>query len=240
MDSAADAPGERAGLGLDPDAADRPGLGLGSGSAEEDEGACRGLGFRASDMDDGASRGGLGFVAASSSSASRSGGISFVAAGSRPEGSTSAASPAAAPAAASAAATAPADAGKDGAACAAAAAAGAGAGAGAAGASDADGGSGASETKSLSPAELERQKLLEFEEKLNRLASLRPDPAGAEEETCSIYVGGIDISTTAEALQEHFKTCGTMKRITVLQGKCFRVLHTSSLQLPATCRMRFC
>ena len=35
----------------------------------------------------------------------------------------------------------------------------------------------------------------------------------------SIYVGGVDYSTTPEELQDHFKSCGTIHRVTILCNK---------------------
>lgn len=85
----------------------------------------------------------------------------------------------------------------------------------------------------LSPAELERKKLLAFEEKLNKLSAQESagrqdadkkapvvDPSehvdAAEVNGRSVYVGGLDNATTPDELQNFFKSCGTIFRVTIL------------------------
>eukprot|EP00929_Paragymnodinium_shiwhaense_P101057 TRINITY_DN63817_c0_g1_i1.p1 TRINITY_DN63817_c0_g1~~TRINITY_DN63817_c0_g1_i1.p1 ORF type:complete len:406 (+),score=135.04 TRINITY_DN63817_c0_g1_i1:124-1341(+) len=83
----------------------------------------------------------------------------------------------------------------------------------------------------LSPAEKERRKLAEFEAKLKSLeednedASWQQSSGGdaywAEQDDIakrSVYIGGLDFSTSPEELQKHFQACGTVARTTVMQG----------------------
>ncbi|CAG60749.1 uncharacterized protein GVI51_J02057 [Nakaseomyces glabratus] len=40
-----------------------------------------------------------------------------------------------------------------------------------------------------------------------------------EADACSIYIGNISLDTTPEEIDEHFKSCGVIKRITMLYDK---------------------
>jgi polyadenylate-binding protein 2 len=42
-------------------------------------------------------------------------------------------------------------------------------------------------------------------------------PAAADER--SVFVGGVDFSATPQELQQHFQSCGTMDRVTILCDK---------------------
>eukprot|EP00916_Digyalum_oweni_P013672 GHVL01022443.1.p1 GENE.GHVL01022443.1~~GHVL01022443.1.p1 ORF type:complete len:138 (+),score=21.25 GHVL01022443.1:44-457(+) len=74
--------------------------------------------------------------------------------------------------------------------------------------------------------------LLEADEEIQRLQQIAAaaghnDVAAGGEESVStedtdrrsVYVGQVDYSTTPEELQEHFKSCGTINRITILVDK---------------------
>eukprot|EP00929_Paragymnodinium_shiwhaense_P006753 TRINITY_DN110713_c0_g1_i1.p1 TRINITY_DN110713_c0_g1~~TRINITY_DN110713_c0_g1_i1.p1 ORF type:complete len:190 (-),score=60.49 TRINITY_DN110713_c0_g1_i1:294-863(-) len=74
-------------------------------------------------------------------------------------------------------------------------------------------------------AEMQRkvQEMEEEAEKLKQLTDsvdLPGDIANAEEvDRRSVYVGQVDYGSTPEELQEHFKTCGEVSRITILVDK---------------------
>eukprot|EP00929_Paragymnodinium_shiwhaense_P094176 TRINITY_DN545_c6_g1_i1.p2 TRINITY_DN545_c6_g1~~TRINITY_DN545_c6_g1_i1.p2 ORF type:complete len:192 (+),score=76.05 TRINITY_DN545_c6_g1_i1:93-668(+) len=74
-------------------------------------------------------------------------------------------------------------------------------------------------------AEMQRkvQEMEEEAEKLKQLTDsvdLPGDIANAEEvDRRSVYVGQVDYGSTPEELQEHFKTCGEISRITILVDK---------------------
>ncbi|KAJ9534579.1 hypothetical protein QJQ45_022068, partial [Haematococcus lacustris] len=84
-------------------------------------------------------------------------------------------------------------------------------------------------------AELEamKKKLKEMEEESARLKALQSggsadaaavsgaaEAASKEEaDSRSIYVGNVDYSCTPEELQQHFKACGTVNRVTILTDK---------------------
>lgn len=85
-------------------------------------------------------------------------------------------------------------------------------------------------------AEAERQKLEEFEQKLQRLERERQherqleridenarewDAESEDLNRRSIYVGGLDGAPSAEELQRCFQSCGTILRITPLMGHAF-------------------
>merc|ERR1719443_1311677 len=71
-----------------------------------------------------------------------------------------------------------------------------------------------------------QRKVQEMEEEAEKLKKLTDtveesaDTADAEEiDRRSIYVGSVDYGSTPEELQEHFKSCGGINRITILVDK---------------------
>merc|ERR1719164_416949 len=72
--------------------------------------------------------------------------------------------------------------------------------------------------------ELQR-KGLEMEEEAEKLKKLTDVVDGEEDgddgevDKRSIYVGNVDYGSTPEELQEHFKSCGSINRITILVDK---------------------
>ncbi|KAJ9089218.1 hypothetical protein DSO57_1015153 [Entomophthora muscae] len=75
-----------------------------------------------------------------------------------------------------------------------------------------------------------KRRVKEMEEEVSRLKNLQSEldkdfeaPSTEEEkaeiDSRSIYVGNVDYSVTPEMLQEHFKSCGTINRVTILCNK---------------------
>lgn len=82
----------------------------------------------------------------------------------------------------------------------------------------------------LSAADLEieemQKKVLEMEEEAEKLKkltdSVEETTEGIDREEVdkrSVYVGQVDYGSTPEELQEHFKSCGSINRITILVDK---------------------
>merc|ERR1719335_1985910 len=70
-----------------------------------------------------------------------------------------------------------------------------------------------------------QKKVLEMEEEAEKLKQLTEGVDGEEEmdqgevDKRSIYVGNVDYGAAPEELQEHFKSCGQINRITILVNK---------------------
>ncbi|KAI0226375.1 hypothetical protein L0F63_002649, partial [Massospora cicadina] len=75
-----------------------------------------------------------------------------------------------------------------------------------------------------------KKRVKEMEEEVTRLKSIQTEmdkdfeaPSTEEEkaeiDSRSIYVGNVDYSVTPQILQEHFKSCGTINRVTILCNK---------------------
>lgn len=85
-------------------------------------------------------------------------------------------------------------------------------------------------TPALTPAELERKKLLEFEAKLEQVAgdvqslgAMMDAGKPCEFDARSVYVGGLDDAVTSEELQEAFESCGNIQRVTVVMDHITRL-----------------
>merc|ERR1711881_787542 len=67
------------------------------------------------------------------------------------------------------------------------------------------------------------QEMEEEAEKLKQLTdSVQDGSTGVDKEEAdkrSVYVGSVDYGSTPEELQEHFKSCGAINRITILVDK---------------------
>jgi len=81
---------------------------------------------------------------------------------------------------------------------------------------------------SAADAEIEemQRKVQEMEEEAEKLKKLTDSVEDTTEtvdreevDRRSVYVGSVDYGSTPEELQEHFKSCGTMSRITILVDK---------------------
>ena len=74
-----------------------------------------------------------------------------------------------------------------------------------------------------------QRKVQEMEEEAEKLKKMTSDAAGAQSGTDaansedvdkkSIYIGNVDYGSTPQELQEHFKSCGDINRITILVDK---------------------
>jgi polyadenylate-binding protein 2 len=70
-----------------------------------------------------------------------------------------------------------------------------------------------------------QKKVMEMEEEAEKLKALTEGVDGDEGEDAgevdkrSIYVGNVDYGSSPEELQEHFKSCGQINRITILVDK---------------------
>ncbi|KAJ9089221.1 hypothetical protein DSO57_1015156 [Entomophthora muscae] len=74
-----------------------------------------------------------------------------------------------------------------------------------------------------------KRRVKEMEEEVSRLKNMQNDletdyevtstEEKAEIDSRSIYVGNVDYSVKPEMLQEHFKSCGTINRVTILCNK---------------------
>ncbi|KAJ9068936.1 hypothetical protein DSO57_1023574 [Entomophthora muscae] len=74
-----------------------------------------------------------------------------------------------------------------------------------------------------------KRRVKEMEEEVSRLKNMQNDLEAdyevtsteekAEIDSRSIYVGNVDYSVKPEMLQEHFKSCGTINRVTILCNK---------------------
>merc|ERR1719157_296594 len=81
---------------------------------------------------------------------------------------------------------------------------------------------------STADAEIEemQRKVQEMEEEAEKLKKLTDSVEDAGEEVDreevdkrSVYIGSVDYGSTPEELQEHFKSCGAVNRITILVNK---------------------
>merc|ERR1719157_472040 len=81
---------------------------------------------------------------------------------------------------------------------------------------------------STADAEIEemQRKVQEMEEEAEKLKKLTDSVEDAGEEVDreevdkrSVYIGSVDYGSTPEELQEHFKSCGQVNRITILVDK---------------------
>ncbi|MFS7960973.1 putative RNA recognition motif domain, nucleotide-binding alpha-beta plait domain superfamily [Helianthus anomalus] len=82
--------------------------------------------------------------------------------------------------------------------------------------------------KRLKEIEEEAGALREMQAKVEKeMGSTQDDPAGAsatlaekeEADARSIYVGNVDYACTPEEVQQHFQSCGTVNRVTILTDK---------------------
>ncbi|XP_076922121.1 polyadenylate-binding protein 2-like [Bidens hawaiensis] len=82
--------------------------------------------------------------------------------------------------------------------------------------------------KRLKEIEEEASALREMQAKVEKeMGSAQDDPAGAsatlaekeEADARSIYVGNVDYACTPEEVQQHFQSCGTVNRVTILTDK---------------------
>ncbi|KZV51917.1 polyadenylate-binding protein 1 [Dorcoceras hygrometricum] len=82
--------------------------------------------------------------------------------------------------------------------------------------------------KRLQEIEEEAGALREMQAKVEKeMGSAQEDPAGVsaiqadkeEVDSRSIYVGNVDYSCTPEEVQQHFQSCGTVNRVTILTDK---------------------
>ncbi|KAI7725270.1 hypothetical protein M8C21_026068 [Ambrosia artemisiifolia] len=82
--------------------------------------------------------------------------------------------------------------------------------------------------KRLKEIEEEASALREMQAKVEKeMGSGQDDPAGAsatlaekeEADARSIYVGNVDYACTPEEVQQHFQSCGTVNRVTILTDK---------------------
>lgn len=81
--------------------------------------------------------------------------------------------------------------------------------------------------KRLKEMEEEAAALREMQAKVEKEMGAVQDPAGAaasqasreEVDTRSIFVGNVDYACTPEEVQQHFQTCGTVNRVTILTDK---------------------
>jgi polyadenylate-binding protein 2 len=75
-----------------------------------------------------------------------------------------------------------------------------------------------------------KQRIAQMDEEAEKLRKMQSEvddlyPAGATQESKeevdsrSVYVGNVDYSSTPEELQEYFKACGTINRVTILCDK---------------------
>merc|ERR1719453_713981 len=81
---------------------------------------------------------------------------------------------------------------------------------------------------SAADAEIEemQRKVQEMEEESEKLRQLTSSVEGAQDgadpeevDKRSVYVGDVDYGSTPEEVQEHFKSCGQVNRITILVDK---------------------
>ncbi|XVF49469.1 hypothetical protein PTKIN_Ptkin04bG0015200 [Pterospermum kingtungense] len=81
--------------------------------------------------------------------------------------------------------------------------------------------------KRLKEIEEEAGALREMQAKVEKEMGAVQDPSGAsatqaekeEVDSRSIYVGNVDYSCTPEEVQQHFQSCGTVNRVTILTDK---------------------
>ncbi|KAF8379186.1 hypothetical protein HHK36_028615 [Tetracentron sinense] len=81
--------------------------------------------------------------------------------------------------------------------------------------------------KRLKEIEEEAGALREMQAKVEKEMGAVQDPAGAsatqaekeEVDSRSIYVGNVDYACTPEEVQQHFESCGTVNRVTILTDK---------------------
>eukprot|EP00894_Picocystis_sp_ML_P001386 jgi/Pico_ML_1/51903/g367.t1 len=75
----------------------------------------------------------------------------------------------------------------------------------------------------LDEMEQEANKLKQMQARVEKEMGQVPgglDPKEKEEvDSRSVYVGNVDYSCTPEELQQHFKSCGTVNRVTILTDK---------------------
>jgi polyadenylate-binding protein 2 len=106
--------------------------------------------------------------------------------------------------------------------------------------------------KRLKEMEEEAAALRDMQAKVEKemVAGAVQGPAGAEAvalankeaDARSVFVGNVDYSCTPEEVQQHFQSCGTVNRVTILtdkfgQPKGSEHLNTSSLLFPALFRV---
>ncbi|KAH8937401.1 hypothetical protein BDL97_16G026500 [Sphagnum fallax] len=81
--------------------------------------------------------------------------------------------------------------------------------------------------KRLKEMEEEAAALRDMQAKVEKEMSAVQDPAGAaaalankeEADARSVFVGNVDYSCTPEEVQQHFQSCGTVNRVTILTDK---------------------
>jgi polyadenylate-binding protein 2 len=99
--------------------------------------------------------------------------------------------------------------------------------------------------KRLKEMEEEAAALRDMQAKVEKEMSAVQDPAGGaaalankeEADARSVFVGNVDYSCTPEEVQQHFQSCGTVNRVTILtdkfgQPKGSEVLNPSNIFIP--------
>jgi polyadenylate-binding protein 2 len=99
--------------------------------------------------------------------------------------------------------------------------------------------------KRLKEMEEEAAALRDMQAKVEKEMSAVQDPAGAaaalankeEADARSVFVGNVDYSCTPEEVQQHFQSCGTVNRVTILtdkfgQPKGSELLNPSNIFIP--------
>jgi polyadenylate-binding protein 2 len=76
--------------------------------------------------------------------------------------------------------------------------------------------------KRLADMEAEAQKLREMQTSLSDSNTTYPQPHHESKEAIdsrSVFVGNVDYGASPEEIQDHFKACGSINRVTILLDK---------------------